>query len=136
MSSKKRNPTRKPPVIPPPPEEEPVFAPPPPPPPEEPKQDPSIPVGLNEEDMENIRIQIKHRKDCHQIGEISDNIFKYCILYRGYWYFIAYHTYKNQAMMAIKFDSLSEAEKEKFFAFRDRKEREINIRTTQDLKKS
>lgn len=133
--SKKRNATRQAPVVPP-PEPEPVFAPPPPPPPDQPKQDPAIPVGLNEEDMENIRIQIKHRKDCHQIGEFSDNIFKYCVLYRSYWYFIAYHNYTNKAMMALKYDSLSDAEKEKFLAFRERKEREINIRTAQDLKQS
>ena len=135
MSSKKRKPTRQPSEVPP-PEASPVFAPPPPPPPDVPKQDPSVPAGLNEEDMENIRIQIKHRKDCNQIGEYSDNIFKYCILYRGYWYFIAFHTYKNQALMAIKYNDLSDAEKEKFLAFRERKEREINIRTAQDLKQS
>ena len=94
------------------------------------------PFPLSAGDKENIRLQIAHGSDAHQIGTYSSTIFKYCVFYRGYWYFIAYHVYNKKVMSVMPFNILKPEEKQMFFRYKERREVEKQYRTVQDLDKS
>lgn len=95
--------------------------------------DPIDPFPLSDGDKENIRLQIAHGNDAHQIGTYSSTVFKYCVFYRGYWYFIAYHVYNKKVISVMPFNILSPDEKQMFFRYKERREIAKQQRTVQKL---
>lgn len=104
--------------------------------PHQPIPDPTDPFPLSAGDKENIRLQIAHGSDAHQIGTYSSTVFKYCVFYRGYWYFIAYHVYNKKVMSVMPFNLLSPEEQQMFFRYKERREVAKQYRTVQNLQKS
>lgn len=87
------------------------------------------PDVLNHEDKENIRRQCEKLDHAKMLSAVNSFMSKYCIYYRGYWYFAVYNRDKNRLVDTFDISFLTQEEKNVFNLYKSRVENEIRKNT-------